>query len=297
MTISTNLWYNRSTQALQTLSAHSDSVLTQISTTKKLQQPSDDPVAYSRLQGLAVASSDAKAYGSNLDTAASSLASADTTLTSIGAQLTRAQTLAVQANNGTLSDSDRAAIGQELTGIVESLAGLGNTKDARGLPLFGDSAGTPGVTKEADGTYSFASGPVSTIPIADGQGVEPTTNAARIFQFNGTNTLQVLTDLATALTAGGDIGDAGDTALADIQTASDQVNSVQASLGARASRVELEQATQKSAATQREVDRSGLEDTDITAAITELQKTMTILSATQASFTKLQSLSLFDYLK
>jgi len=118
-----------------------------------------------------------------------------------------------------------------------------------------------------------------------------------MFQVNGTNILQAITDLATALQAGGDIGDAGTKGIADIQTASDQVNTVQASLGARASRVELEQSVQSNAATQREVDRSGLEDTDVTAAITELQKTMTILSATQASFTKLQSLSLFDYLK
>ena len=32
-------------------------------------------------------------------------------------------------------------------------------------------------------------------------------------------------------------------------------------------------------------------------SITDLQKTMTVLSATQASFSKLQSLSLFDYLR
>ncbi len=32
-------------------------------------------------------------------------------------------------------------------------------------------------------------------------------------------------------------------------------------------------------------------------AITELQKTMTILSATQASFSKLSQLSLFDYIR
>ena len=40
-----------------------------------------------------------------------------------------------------------------------------------------------------------------------------------------------------------------------------------------------------------------MEDTDITSAVTELQKTLTILQATQASFTKLTGLSLFDYLR
>ena len=50
-------------------------------------------------------------------------------------------------------------------------------------------------------------------------------------------------------------------------------------------------------ATDREITRSSIEDTDVTQAITELQKTMTILSAAQASFTKLSNLSLFDYLR
>lgn len=297
MTISTSLWYNRATAAMQTLTAKTDTLSTQISTGKKLQAASDDAVAYSQLRGLALASADATAYGKNLDTAASVLSSADTTLQSIGEQITRAKELALAANNGTLSVEDRAPIAEELAGLVESLASLGNATDPRGLPLFGDSNGTAGVTKAADGSYSFASGEVSAIPIGNGQTVQPSTTASRIFQLNGTNLLQAITDLATALKAGGDLGDAGTAAIADIQTASDQVNTVQASIGARASRVELEQSVQTNAATRREIDRSGLEDTDVTAAITELQKTMTILSATQASFTKLQSLSLFDYLK
>jgi flagellar hook-associated protein 3 FlgL len=75
------------------------------------------------------------------------------------------------------------------------------------------------------------------------------------------------------------------------------VLTVQASLGARAARVELEQAALGSADIDREVARAAIEDTDITAAITELQKTMTVLQATQASFSKLQGLTLFDYLR
>ena len=60
-----------------------------------------------------------------------------------------------------------------------------------------------------------------------------------------------------------------------LETASDQVDLAQASVGARAARVELEQPTQTEAATTRETLRSGLEDTDVTAAITELQKPLT----------------------
>lgn len=297
MTISTNLWYNRSATAMQTLSAQADRLNTEISTNKKLQAPSDDALAYSRLRGIAAQNADGTAYSKNLDTASAVLDNADTTLGSMNALLTRASQLAIQANNGTMSAGDRASIAVELSGISESLMALGNQQDSRGLPLFGGQDGGVGVTKAADGTYTFANKPVAAIPIGDGQSVQPSSNASSIFEFNGTNTLKVIDDLVTALNSGADLGDAGSTAIDDLKTAANQVTDTQASIGARGARVELEQQAQTDAATQRETVRSGLEDTDVTEAITQLQKTMTVLQATQASFTKLQSLSLFDYLK
>ena len=68
-------------------------------------------------------------------------------------------------------------------------------------------------------------------------------------------------------------------------------------LGARAARVELQQGLQKEDATNREIARSSLEDVDVTQAYVDLQKQMTALQATQASFSKLTNLSLFDYLR
>src|SRR3546814_5791223 len=64
---------------------------------------------------------------------------------------------------------------------------------------------------------------------------------------------------------------------------SDLLTGVRASIGARGARIDLEQTRAADAGAAREIDRSAIEDTDITAAITELQKTMTILQATQAS--------------
>ena len=68
-------------------------------------------------------------------------------------------------------------------------------------------------------------------------------------------------------------------------------------VGARAASVELQQGLSKSAQTDRAELRSSIEDTDVSTAIVDLQKMMTALSATQASFSKLSSLSLFDYLR
>lgn len=121
---------------MQLLSAQADRLNTQISTGKKLAQPSDDAIAYSRLRGLTTATADDAAMAKNLDMAGALLSQADTALSSIQSQLQRASELAIQANNGTLSDANRQAIATELDGIIQTIAGLADAKDQRGQPLM-----------------------------------------------------------------------------------------------------------------------------------------------------------------
>ena len=296
MQIPTNAFYDRAAQSMRGLTVQADTLQTQISTGKKLATPSQNAAAYQRLATLKRASADADGYAANLSLSASLLSSADTTLSAVSDQLQRANELTLQARTGTQNDSSRKAIADELDQIVESLLGLGNTRDPRGQPLFGGADGTAAVTKTAGG-YSFASTPLTPIPIGESQTVQPSETAARIFQSGSTDILTALTQFSAALKAGGNVDAAATTALADIDRSSLQVSTLQASMGARAARVDLEQAQQTSAGVNRETVRSALEDTDVATAITQLQKTMTILSATQASFSKLSSLTLFNYIK
>src|SRR3546814_759278 len=112
-----------------------------------------------------------------------------------------------------------------------------------------------------------------------------------------TDVFAIIGALADTLENGGDVGAAAATALGDLKASVDHLTGVRASIGARGARLDLEQTRAADAGAAREIDRSAIEDTDITAAITELQKTMTILQATQASFTQLTQLSLFNYIK
>ena len=292
---SSSLFYDRSASAMNALSKQADTLQTQISTTKRLQAPSDDVVAYQRLQGLAAATADASADSANVTIAQGLLQQGDSTLGSIGAQLSQVATLVLQARNGTLGDPGKKAIGIQLADIAQSLTGLGNAVDTRGQPLFGGSDGGPAVAANADGTHSLAGGRPATIPIGNGQSVQPGENAANVFGLpNGSNIIDLVQGLAASLSAGGTISD---DQFKQVQDAGTQVSDVQASLGARGARLDLVATQIKDAGIDREAARSSLEDTDVTAAITQLQKTMTVLQATQASFTRLSSLSLFDYLK
>ncbi len=298
MTISTASFYDRSAAAMARISARADRVSTQISSRQKLLSASDDSVAYQRLQGLARAGADSNAYDGNLAVAASVLQQSDSALTAITAQLQQASELATRAANGTLTPTDRQAIGNSLSGIVEQLAGLINSTDSRGVPLFGGADGGGGAVQQPDGSYLLASVPVSVIPVGDGQTVQANETAARVLSVGGgKDALAVIAALATALQAGDATGDVANAALDDLKSATDTVANVQGSIGARAARVDLLAADLKTQATDREAAESAIDGYDDTAAILELQKTMTVLQATQASFGKLSQLSLFDYLR
>ena len=302
MQVSTNQFYSHAGSLMQQLSGQADKLNTQISTTKKFSAPSDDVVAYQRLTTIKQASADATSFGSNITLAQSLLDQADTTLGSVDTQLQRASELAVTANSGTLNDSDRQAIATELQGILTSVVALANTRDARGQALFGAATGDGAVTQAADGSVTFnGTGNPASIPVADGVTIQPTESAARVFggiPTAGGGTTDVFAALQGMITAlhNNDttaIAGASDTMAAAVN----QIGAMRGSLGARSTRLDLQANQATDAATAREATRSSLEDTDVTTAITQLQKTMTILQATQASFTKLSSLSLFDYLK
>jgi flagellar hook-associated protein 3 FlgL len=297
MRVATSQLYNRPTSLMTRLTAEADRTQIQIATGKKLLAPSDDPGAYLRLQGISRQSADDGAYAANIGMAQGLLAQTDTTLESVEAQITRALELATQASNGTLSDTNRAAIGKELESIRDTLFALANTKDVRGQPLFGGATGDVAYVRNPDGSIGFAgTGEPSAIPIGEGVGIQGTVTGARAFAAGGSDMFAVLGDFAAALAAGGDVKAAGNAALTGIKGSLESVTLARASAGARSARLELDTDRLTAAGEAREDVRSALEDTDVTTAVTELQKTLTILQATQASFSKLSSLSLFDYL-
>jgi flagellar hook-associated protein 3 FlgL len=297
MQISTSQFYAFNQQNMQSLTSTADQLQTQIATTKRINAPSDDAVAWRRLQTLARAGADDTAYGNNLTLAGTTLSQADGTLSSITDALQQAKELAVKANSGTLSQSDRAAIADQLDAIVNNLVSYANVKDSRGAAVFADG-NADAVTKNPDGTFSFAAVGPTSIPVGANVSIQPGDSATRVFvDTSGGNILSTLSALSAALRGTGDVSTIAGATGDKLQAANDQAASVQSALGARAARVDVETSRLKDVATDREATRSALEDTDVTAAITNLQKTMTVLQATQASFTKLASMSLFNFLK
>ncbi|MEH3100093.1 flagellin N-terminal helical domain-containing protein [Sphingomonas adhaesiva] len=298
MQISSNLMFDRSSSRMSQLMATATKLNVQIATGKKISTPSENVTVAQQIAEFDRKDADAAAYAINLKLSESLLKQADSTLGQITEQLQRATDLVTQAATGTLSDSNRKVIGSELSALVDAMVGLGNTKDLRGQPLFGSASGTDAVIRNANGTFTYNTAPkLSEIPIGDGLTVQPTETASRVFNSGAGDTLAMLAQLASALQTGTDQAGAARDALAPLKAAGDQVSVVQASVGARAARVDLQQGLLQSTNLDRAELRSSMEDIDVTETYAELSKTLTILSATQQSFSKLSQLSLFNYLR
>lgn len=297
MQVSTNQFYNTNQSNMASLLATSDRLQSEVATGKKLLAPSDDAISYQRLQGIKVANTNDTAYTANITLAQSTLNQADTNLSTITSEIQRAKELAVKANSGTLSQTDRGVIADELDSILQTIVSAANIKDSRGASIFADGD-NPAVVDNGDGTFTLSTGTPATIPISGTSDVQPGESASRLFSLSGGgDILSSIASLSTALRGTGDLTTIAGTVGDALSEANTNVAAVQGSLGARNQRVDLESTQMQTVATDREATRSAMEDADATQVITELQKTMTILSAAQASFTKLSSLSLFDYLK
>lgn len=156
MRISTRQSFLNSLDNMQTSQAKLADLQNQISTGKKLNKPSDDPVAAAQVVKLNRELAQTEKYQDNIDVTQRRLELEETVLDNLNNATIRIRELTIQAGNGALSDADRKTIATEIRGLVEYSAGLMNTQDAQGEYLF---AGSRGFDKpyelSANGSYNY----------------------------------------------------------------------------------------------------------------------------------------------
>ena len=258
---------------------------TQLSTQKRIESPSEDPVAAARISSIGRSQANDAAWKSNLNLAASLADRADTALKAVGTAFDRATELMTQGATGTLSDQDRATIALELRSIADELTSLKDSKDARGNALFMSG-------------YSLR------IPVQSGVQVIAVGTREEVFEGVATaagpkDLAQILNDAATALETTDPTARkaAVATSVDEVAAAVTHVSSQRGEQGALANRVDELLDRQADTGLQLEEERSGLEDTDVQAVIARLSSQQLSLQAAQAVFARVNESTLFDLLR
>lgn len=187
MRISTNQLYNQNVQAIMDNQRRLTDIQEDLSTGKKLNRPSEDPVGAAKVIRLTEELDSITQYKRNNDLYQSSLEQQETVLGSVNSAMDRARTLLQQANSGILNDSDRAAIGTEIKQIRDEVLNLMNTQDADGDYIFaGHQTQSPAFSFNPAGganavRYEGDSGK-NAMKLSDSITLESTTNGAEVFQ-------------------------------------------------------------------------------------------------------------------
>lgn len=156
-----------------------------ISSGRRVEKPSDDPMAAS--QAVMVKQSEsrnqqyatARGFAKNSMSLQMSLASQMINIT------TKIQeTLVAAGNDATLSDEDRSSLADQLEGLKDQLVGIGNTKDGVGRYIFaGFQSDKPPFVADATGKITYQGGDKQITQKVD-------SNIEMVTNFTGIETLQ-----------------------------------------------------------------------------------------------------------
>lgn len=196
----------------------------EMSTGRDVNSLGDNPSAAAALVENQTQSAQTDQFLQNINNVQGLLQVGDSTMSSAVNLMTQAISLGVEGANGTLSDSDRQAIAQQMSGILQQMVGLANLT-YQGNYVF---AGTADQTKpftvdstSSDGVTYDGNTSVNSIEYASGQSLAINVPGSQIFTNANGDVFGALTQMVTALQSGTGL-DAANTAM---QNAFNELNS------------------------------------------------------------------------
>jgi len=298
---STSTFYTTAAEQLASLQQQVSAVNNSISSGTQFTAASDNPEAAAQMRIMQLQDATATVDTASANKATSNLQLADSAMTQMVNDINQAKTLTTQAANGTLSDSQRATIGTQLSQIQKDLLSLANSRDSNGNALFGGGVSGNAYSLDAAGNAVYGGTSTSqTLAIGDGQTVQTSLTGPEVLSMtdasgNATNVIDSIGALSTALKAGGSAAQtAAQNGLTSLSNGLDAVTTAQTVIGSRESWITLNTQNLTAQSTARATAESQVGDTDVSKAAIKLQQLTTALQASQACFVKMSSLSLFS---
>ncbi|MBX3684763.1 MAG: flagellar hook-associated protein FlgL [Rhodocyclaceae bacterium] len=302
MRVTTGMVFDTGISTIQKQTASLLHTQQQVSTGRRIVSPSDDPVASARALEVGQSKAVNARFSVNQGTAQDSLALAESHLGSVEDLLAYVRTRAVEAGNGSYSQSEFDSIAADLRGQFDALVGIANSRDATGDYLFaGYKTDTQPFVGDLAGVRYEGDQGDRTLQVSASRNIPVSSNGEDLFvnipgAGAGRDVFSMIADFVTALESGTGVSGAAQTAIGEMDLALDNVLTKHAAIGSRM--VELDSLTSISGDldVQYASTLSRLVDVDYAQAISDLTQQQTYLQASQQSYLRVTGLSLFDYL-
>ncbi|MDL4839219.1 flagellar hook-associated protein FlgL [Aquibacillus rhizosphaerae] len=285
-----------------------DKYMDQLSTGKKINKPSDDPVVAMKGMNYRSQVVNVEQYQRNISEVHNWMDNSDSALDETTQALQRLRELAVQASNGTYEEGQRNNIAKEVDQLKEHLIEIANTK-VNGKHIFNgtsttgteDAAGNLAkpVTVDADGnvvTISTNENPVE-IEVSSGTKLNVNINPTSVFGGDVDNNLfKDIEAFSAALKSDAPDEDL-DSHIGTIDKNIDNVVNERADLGARMNRLELIEDRLESQGISATRMMSDNEDANLEEVIIKLTSQESVHRAALSAGGKVIQPSLLDFLR
>ncbi|EXS70799.1 flagellin [Sphingobium sp. Ant17] len=251
---------------------------TAVSTGVTLNKASDDPLAWVQVSDIARAQSQQAAWQTNISYGTARAVNAEANLSEVDSLLQRTQVLVTSARNGSLNETSRAAILEEITTIRTTIGELFNQRDYQGTPVFDDGQSvlvpvSRGLNLAVVGTRQ---------DVSEGIDVDGTPMS-----------IDAILGQTMAALENGDDADLA-SALGAVKAGQNHIVVEQARQGVRSDRLDVIGTRLTDIGLDLTERRAGLESTDLTEVIANVSAQLLQLEAAQASFARINRQTLFD---
>lgn len=278
----------------------------QLSSGKEVSKPSDNPMLVSKIMSLRDNIQANEQYNKNISDSIGWAETQDTALSDVSGTLNRIRDLMIYGANGTLSDTDRAAIKDEVSMQIGQLIDIlntnfdgryifsgqrTNTRPFESAPILDNDGNEIGEKLIYNGDTNNISREIST-----GVTIELITSGREIIGEEGNDLGDFLEEVVTALNDGdiealsGDLLEKIDVHLDDVLRTRSQIGAVYNRLEAAEARNESENINLKSLLSNRE-------DIDVAEKYMEFSVMSVVYQASLQTGAKILQPSLLDYLR
>lgn len=280
----------------------------QLTSGKRVLKPSDDPSAAATAERALAASRRADAQMRALDASKTAMQLTESALGDAGELVQQARELLISAGNGSYTDSERKTIADAIQGLRQDLLAVANRKDGAGRYLFGGqgSAGAPlvdgptGVTYAGSAGQSVAAAGEATPLTMNGQAIwlqapDPSNPGSTLSIFDAMD--QVVADLQTPGRTAAQTAQTVSTGLGQFDAGRENLSAAQARAGQALNRIDGISQRLSQTKVDAQAQQSDAEDLDMVQAISDFQARQTGYDAALKTYSMVQQMSLFQYIK